>query len=99
MASKVDSGELIVAAQSLPLDEVPADTLDHTRRVIADTIGVILGGGQRPEIEALIGGDDPLFPAPVGGTAQLLVPDMPRADPTAAAFVNATAAPTAPKWP
>lgn len=91
MASTVDTQELIASARSLRLDDVPAAVLDHASRAVADTLGVIFGGGKRPEIEALVRGEDPLFPAPGGGTAQLLVPGMPGTDPTSAAFVNATA--------
>jgi 2-methylcitrate dehydratase PrpD len=91
LASSVDADGLISSAQTLQLDDVPADDLVHTSRVIADTLGVVFGGGKRPEIEALVRGDDQLFRAPSEGTAQLLVSGMPAADPTSAAFVNATA--------
>lgn len=87
----VGTDELVSSAQSLQLDDVPADVLGHASRVVADTLGVVFGGGKRPEMEALVRGDDRLFPSPMGGTAQLLVPGMPGADPTSAAFVNATA--------
>ncbi len=82
---------MVSSAQSLQLDDVPADVLGHASRVVADTLAVVFGGGKRPEMEALVRGDDRLFPSPMGGTAQLLVPGMPGADPTSAAFVNATA--------
>ncbi len=82
---------MVSSAQSLQLDDVPADVLGHASRVVADTLAVVFGGGERPEMEALVRGDDRLFPSPMGGTAQLLVPGMPGADPTSAAFVNATA--------
>lgn len=91
MASAVGSQELVASAQSVRLDDVPVATIEHASRVLADTLGVIFGGGKRPEIEALVRGNGPLFPAPAGGTAQLLVSGMPGTDPTAAAFVNATA--------
>ena len=91
MASLLEAEGLVSSAQSLQLDDVSADVLGHASRVIADTLGVIFGGGKRPEIEALIRGDGRLFFAPAGGTAQLLVPGLPGADPTSAAFVNATA--------
>ncbi len=83
--------ELAAAVAGLSLEEVPSPARAHAARVIADTAGVILGGGRRPEIEALVRGKSPLFPAPTGGPAHLLVPGMPRTDATAAAFVNATA--------
>jgi 2-methylcitrate dehydratase PrpD len=91
LANSVDADGLISSAQTLQLDDVPADDLVHTSRVVADTLGVVFGGGKRPEIEALVRGDARLFHAPSQGTAQLLVSDMPAADPTSAAFVNATA--------
>ena len=91
MANSVDADGLISSAQTLQLDDVPADDLVHTSRVVADTLGVVFGGGKRPEIEALVRGDARLFHASSEGTAQLLVSGMPAADPTSAAFVNATA--------
>jgi 2-methylcitrate dehydratase PrpD len=91
LASPADADALVSSAQSLQMDDVPADVLGHASRVIADTLGVVFGGGKRPEIEALVRGDDQLFPVPAGGAAQLLVPGMPGANPTSAAFVNATA--------
>ena len=91
MDSALDSRGLVASARSLRLEDVPDGVLQHASRVVADTIGVIFGGGKRPEIKALVRGEDPLFPAPSGGAAQLLVPGLPRTDPTTAAFVNATA--------
>jgi 2-methylcitrate dehydratase PrpD len=91
LASTVGTDELVSSAQALQLDDVPADVLGHASRVVADTLGVVFGGGKRPEIEALVRGDEQLFLAPADGTAQLLVPGMPGADPTSATFVNATA--------
>jgi 2-methylcitrate dehydratase PrpD len=89
--ARVDPWRLVAAAQSMRLEEVPDDTVDHAARVIADTLGVVIGGGRRPEIESLVRGGDPLFPSLVGGEARILTPGMPGADPTVAAFVNATA--------
>jgi 2-methylcitrate dehydratase PrpD len=91
LASLADADALVSSAQSLQLDDVPADVLGHASRVIADTLGVVFGGGKRPEIGALVRGDDQLFPVPTDGAAQLLVPGMPGTNPTFAAFVNATA--------
>lgn len=87
----MDTRDLVEGARSLTLEDVPEDALVHARRVVADTVGVMLGGGRHPEIEALVSTDDPLFPAPMEGDARLLVPGLPGADPTTAAFVNATA--------
>lgn len=83
--------ELARNAGRINLDEVPPETTTYAVRVIADTIGVIFGGGRRPEIDALVQGEDPLFPSAAGGAAQLLVKGLPGADPVWAAFVNATA--------
>jgi 2-methylcitrate dehydratase PrpD len=86
-----DPWRLVATAQSLRLEQVPDETVDHATRVIADTVGVVIGGGRRQEIERLVRGGSPLFPSLVGGEARLLTPGMPGADPTVAAFVNATA--------
>lgn len=91
MDSAADPGELILSARLLRLEDVPRRVLDHALRVVADTVGVALAGGRRPEIEALVRGEDPLFPGPSGGPAQMLAPGLPGADPASAAFVNATA--------
>jgi 2-methylcitrate dehydratase PrpD len=89
--ASVDPWRLVAAARSLPLKEVPDEIVEHAARVIADTIGVVIAGARRPEIESLVSGGDPLFSSLVGGRAQILTLDMPGADPTVAAFVNATA--------
>jgi 2-methylcitrate dehydratase PrpD len=70
---------------------VPNDVLEHTIRVVADTVGVVLGGAKRPEIEAYTRGDGALFRPIADGEARLLVTGFPGADPVSAAFVNATA--------
>lgn len=82
---------LISEAQALRLSEVPQGTREHAARVIADTVGVIFGGGRCPEIRALIEANDFLFSVPSGGKATILSPDLRKADPLTAAFVNATA--------
>jgi len=52
---------------------------------------VIMAGATRPEVIALVAGDSLLF-EPLGrGTAQVLAPQLPGADPATAAFVNGTA--------
>lgn len=89
--SAVDSDGLVRSAGLLNLEDVSRRVLDHALCVVADTLGVVFAGGKRPEIEGLVRIDDPLFTAPSKGTAQILVPGLPGADPTSAAFVNATA--------
>ena len=56
-----DFTPLASSAVSLELDHVPDDVLEHTIRVVADTVGVVLGGAKRPEIEAYARGDGVLF--------------------------------------
>jgi 2-methylcitrate dehydratase PrpD len=82
---------LVTAASGLRLEDVPGDVRAHSARVLADTLGVALGGGRRSEIAAFVRGEEPLFPSLSDGTAELLVPGFPGADPVTAAFVNATA--------
>ncbi|MDQ3301848.1 MAG: MmgE/PrpD family protein [Actinomycetota bacterium] len=82
---------LTSSAVGLPLDLVSPEIRRHAARVIADTIGVALGGGKRPEIRSFVRGEEPLFTPLSGGDAQLFVPGLPGTDPATAAFVNATA--------
>lgn len=83
--------ELSRSAGRLDLEEVPAATREHAVRVIADTIGVAMGGARQPEISAFVAGEPPLFPGISDGAAHVLTPALPRAAPITAAFVNATA--------
>lgn len=83
--------ELVAATASLRLDDVPEDLRAHSSRVVADTLGVAMAGGRRPEIEAYVLGEGALFPPLAPGAAALLIPGFPGTDPTVAAFVNATA--------
>lgn len=85
------SRTLVSSAAGLPLESVPSAVREHATRVIADTIGVALGGGKRPEVQSFVRGEEPLFTPLSSGDAQLLVPGLPGTDPAAAAFVNATA--------
>jgi 2-methylcitrate dehydratase PrpD len=89
--SDVSLDHLARQAVRIPLDAIPLKMRTHAIRVVADTISVIFGGGRRPEIERLVRGQNPLFPPPAGGPAQLLIAGLPSADPGFAAFVNATA--------
>jgi 2-methylcitrate dehydratase PrpD len=90
-ATGVDLSPLVTAAAGLRWEDIPEPVRDHARRVVADTIGVSLGGGQRPEVQAFVRGDDALFPPPKGGTSHMLVPGLPRSDAVSAAYVNALA--------
>lgn len=91
VAETIDLEELVESARDLALEDLPGSTLDHARRVVADTIGVVFGGGIKKEVRSLASSADPLFPSPASTAAQVLVPGLPGAEPTAAAFVNATA--------
>lgn len=91
MDSVAGMNGLVAAAAELRLEEVPGDVCAHASRVVADTVGVAIGGGRRPEIESYVRGDGALFPPLSGGSAELLIPGFPGVDPTTAAFVNATA--------
>lgn len=82
---------MISSAAGLSLDHVSANIRKHAVRVIADTIGVALGGGERSEVQSFVQGEEPLFTPLSGGDAQLLVPGLPGTGPATAAFVNATA--------
>jgi 2-methylcitrate dehydratase PrpD len=83
--------ELVRAVTALSLDEVPPPVREHAARVLADTLGVIMAGALRPEIEALVAGDGDLFSPISGGPSQILRPGLPGSSPAAAAFVNGTA--------
>ncbi len=89
LAETFDVAELAAAAAALRLDDVPEPVRRHAATVLADTVGVIMGGARRPEIAALVASDD-LDATPPGG-AQILAPGLPRAEAARAAFVNATA--------
>lgn len=81
----------VAAAADLRLEAVSSEVRSHAARVVADTMGVSLGGGQRSEIKSFVRGNDPLFAGLGEGVSELLVPGFPRTDPATAAFVNATA--------
>lgn len=82
---------LVTESAELAHRPLPSASAEHAARVLADTVGVILGGGRRTEVTRLVEG---------GGTgeswrrsegASLLVAGGGRAEPDRAAFVNATA--------
>lgn len=79
------------AAVRVRLADVPEPARRHAVRVVADTIGVIVAGGRRPEVARLADG------GPLSGSwraeagAQLLVAGGGRAEAERAAFLNATA--------
>lgn len=83
--------DLARAAAELPLGSVPESARDHALRVLADTLGVIMAGARKPEIERLVAGDGALFQQLEGGPCQILRPGLPGADAVSAAFVNGTA--------
>jgi 2-methylcitrate dehydratase PrpD len=82
---------LASSAAALELERVPDAVLEHAGRVVADTVGVVLGGARRPEIRSYALGDGALFDPLPSGKAQLLSPGFPGTEPASAAFVNATA--------
>lgn len=82
---------LVSGAATLRIESVPDYVKAHAARTVADTIGVMLGGGKRPEVKEFIRGDGKLFPPLPGGSSRLLTAGFPGADPETAAFVNATA--------
>jgi 2-methylcitrate dehydratase PrpD len=83
--------DLARAAAELPLESVPDSVRGHALRVLADTLGVIMAGARKPEIDRLLAGDGALFQPLGGGPCQVLRPGLPGADPVTAAFVNGTA--------
>ncbi len=83
--------DLARASAELPLASVPKAVREHARRVVADTLGVIMAGARTPEIDRLLAGDGALFKPFGRGPCQILSPGLPGADPVFAAFVNGTA--------
>lgn len=79
------------AAVELRLEVVPEGAREYARRVLADTVGVMMAGGRSRELLSFMEGDGLLFGPLGGGVAQILTPGWPVADPAAAAFVNGTA--------
>lgn len=87
--------QVVRDAAAIRLDDVPQQAREHAVRVIADTMGVMIGGGRRPEARRLVEAG-PLSPSwRTGEGAQLLVAGAGsapgRADAERAAFANATA--------
>jgi 2-methylcitrate dehydratase PrpD len=82
--------ELVRSASWLRWSDVPADARTHSARVLADTVGAMLAGGERPEIVNLVHAG-----ASVSRTsaqrATVFVAGLPSAEPGEAAFVNGTA--------
>ena len=81
---------LIRQVEKLSYAEIPRDLRAHAARVFADTVGVMLAGGLRPEMMALARGEGPLSD-PGSGRATILVPGLPRGGAARAAFMNGTA--------
>jgi 2-methylcitrate dehydratase PrpD len=82
--------DLIRHVAQLSWSEVAPDLRAHSVRVFADTVGVMIAGGLRPEMMALAREDGPLFD-PGSGRATILVPGLPHAAAARAAFMNGTA--------
>ena len=64
--------ELVGAAVDVVRRPLPSTVRDHAALLIADTLGVTLAGGRRPESAALVDGDDltgswRVVPGPTGG--------------------------------
>ena len=67
--------------------DVPADVQRQTRLVVLDTLGVILGGSERPEVQAL----SRQLQATAGSGASVLARGWPVQDPRTAALLNGIA--------
>jgi len=72
-------------AVGLSYDDIPAETQDHLGRVVADTIGAIIGGNSLPEVAKLAELESESSP----GEATVLGTDL-TAAPGHAALINAT---------
>jgi 2-methylcitrate dehydratase PrpD len=68
-------------------DDIPEPVRAHARLVLLDTLGVILAGGERPEVAAL----RERFGATAGSGATVYARGWPRNDPRTAALLNGTA--------
>ncbi|MGY6411084.1 MAG: MmgE/PrpD family protein [Alkalilacustris sp.] len=66
---------------------IPAEVLDKTALILADSLGAILGGMAEPEVRALVAGLGPSGPAAVVGAGRGAAPGQ-------AALVNGTAGTT-----
>lgn len=84
-------GPLAQSAAQLELDAVPEAVRLHAARVIADTVGVMISGGQADEIAGFAALSDTGLDPTRNGVAQLVTPGLRRSDATTAAFINATA--------
>jgi 2-methylcitrate dehydratase PrpD len=80
----------VTGAAKLTWSDVPTDLRAHAARVLADTVGVIFAGGERPEVIDLARRGAPLFDVGTG-PATILVPGLPRSTAAEAAFINGTA--------
>lgn len=94
MSTEVGTGaldRLVRAAVELELSAVPDDVRAHAVAVVADTIGVMVGGGRRPEMAALTDGAGEALVGETSGPAQLVTSAQRRAGAIPAAFINGTA--------
>src|SRR5438132_3439606 len=69
------------------LEDIPAAVRQHAKLVLLDTLGVILAGGERPEVAAL---RERLQPT-AGGGATVYARLWPHHDPRTAALLNGIA--------
>jgi 2-methylcitrate dehydratase PrpD len=70
-------------------DAVPASVKDHAALIVADTVGVVLGGSREPELERLRAGSDRS-----AGPATVIGRGFPRAEPWWAIVANGLAGTT-----
>ena len=77
---------LVAAVAAFAAGGLPAAVEQRAARVLADTVGAVLGGAATAEVRALAAG------APPGTAAQMLVPGLPWTTTEEAALVDGTAA-------
>ena len=82
--------KLVRSASRLRWSDVPADVRTHSARVLADTVGAMLAGGEHPEIVNLVHAGAWVSRTSAQG-ATVFVAGLPSAEPGEAAFVNGTA--------
>ena len=85
MAQQIETLARFVAETTL--EQVPRDVQRHAKLVVLDTIGVILAGACRPEVQGL----RERLSATAGTGATVFVPGWPTNDPRNAALLNGIA--------
>jgi 2-methylcitrate dehydratase PrpD len=81
---------LAARAAAIDLGDLPASVRSHAATVVADTVGVIMAGTARPEVQALVAARRPADEA-ASGLAPVLAVELPRLSPQHAAEANAIA--------